>query len=325
MIQTYKPGQTVKINFQFFDNQQVPVKMDNDLVLLNIGEEGRHSWYLKDAPMTYNPQTYFYEYVVVVPEHTPFGLYPMSATWTILTVPQTQTRDIRIWGGYITVEELKHTSVWFDFSKYSDEELEELTTLAKDMIDAYCDYERWVEIITQKWETIVDNLGRIYLRFKRKPVISVNYLRVRVPASTSIVLFTRYLDLFPDQWYAYYPISTAYWASAVGTYPLLVLGTMDKLLYVVDYKVDPFVPPMVKRASAIICANFLKSDFYRTQTWMPWTVWPVNIFKSGAYYVGFDTKSLYKTWKWYWGGQFLTPDVQEILDRYKYMKNNSIF
>ena len=131
--------------------------------------------------------------------------------------------------------------------------------------------------------------------------------------------------MFSDQGYAYYPISTAYWASAVGTYPLIVLWYMDKLLYLVDYKVDPFIPPIIKRASGMIIANFLKSDFYKQNIWMPWLTWPVNIFKSGAYYVGIDTRSTYKTGKGYANGAILTPDVQELLDRYKYMKNNSFF
>ena len=87
-------------------------------------------------------------------------------------------------------------------------------------------------------------------------------MKVRVPASTGIELTPSYLDLFADQGYGYYPISTAYGASAVGTYPLIVLGYMDKLLYYVEYKVESNIPFLIKHASILIAQNVLNADYY---------------------------------------------------------------
>ena len=118
-------------------------------------------------------------------------------------------------------------------------------------------------------------------------------MKVWVPASVGIELTVDYLDLFSAQGYGYYPISTAYGASAVGTYPLIVLGHMDKLLYRVEYEVDPNVPYIIKHASMMICMSILSADYYYTNLGVADIAGPVTSFKTGSYMVDFDTAGNY--------------------------------
>ena len=334
MLKTYLPWDIAHLVFEFTDGNWNSVQADSD-VLVSVGENGKSTVLLKDGVCTlvindtntnYLPhvQKYTYVYDLLIPKETPLGSYITTVTATVWTENRTQITDLEIWGAYVTVTELKASKIWFDFSTYSDEQLQYAILLAKELIEAYCDRERWKSVVTQKGETVVDNLWRIYFRFRSKPVIKVNSIRVRVPASTGIDLIPTYLDLFENQGYGYYPISTAYWASAVGTYPLIVLGFMDKLLYYIEYEADPNIPFLIKHASMLICTNVLKADYYYNSLWIADVIGPVTDFKSGSYSVQFDTGDTYHGKGYQWG-QFLSPDVQELLDRFKVMKSNSMF
>jgi len=332
MIKTYLPGDTAHLSFQFSDSNGNSVQANSD-VIINVWENWQTTVLLEnwiatlvmwDANSNNYPHVPVYNYVydLKLSKETPLGAYPITVTATVWTEERTLVTQLVVWWAYASIEEIKASKIGFDFSVYSDEQLTYASLLSKELIESYCDRQRWLWTVVQKWETVVDNLGRIYLRFKSKPVVKVNYIKVRVPASVWIVLTPSYLDLFEQQGYAYYPISTAYWASAVGTYPLIVLGHMDKLLYRVEYDVDPNVPFIIKHASMIICANILKADYYYNSLGIADVIWPVTNFKTGSYQVQFDTGDTYH-WKWYQGWQFLSPDVQELLDRYKVMKSNS--
>jgi hypothetical protein len=331
-MRTYLPWDTATLSFQFQNLAGQLVQADGD-VTLNVWEDGRTTVLLTDGVCTLvvwdnnnniqpHNETYTYQYELFIPKETPTGNYPTTVTATINGVVTKQMSVLEIWGAYVTIDELKNSKTGFDFSTYSNEQLTYASLFAKEIIESYCDRQRWKHKYVQKGETVVDNLWRIYIRFRAKPVERVTYMKVRVPASTGIELTPSYLDLFSDQWYGYYPISTAYWASAVGTYPLIVLGHMDKLLYRVEYEADQNIPYIIKHASILICQNLLNADFYYNSLGIADVNGPVKEFKTGSYEVQFDTGWTY-TGKGYQGGTFLTPDVQELLDRFKVMKNNS--
>lgn len=334
MIKTYLPWDIAHLSFQFTDSNGNSVQADSD-VLINVWGNGISTVLLEnwiatlvmgDANSNNYPHVpvYNYNYDLPLDKGLPLGNYPITVTTIIGTETRTLVTHLVVGWCYVTVEELKASKIGFDFTTYTDDQLTYALLLSKELIESYCDRQRWLGTVTQKGETVVDNLGRIYLRFKSKPVIKVNYLKVRVPASVGIVLTPSYFDLFEQQGYGYYPISTAYGASAVGTYPLIVLGHMDKLLYRVEYDVEPNIPHIIRHTSMLICANALKADYYYNSLGIADVIWPVTNFKSGSYQVQFDTGDTYHG-KWYQGGQFLTPDIQELLDRYKVMKSNSMF
>ena len=334
MLKTYLPWDIATLSFKFTDANWKSVQSDTD-VILNVGEEWQTTVLLKDGVCTlvtadintnYAPHSddYSYKYELPIPRDVPLRSYPVTVTATIAGVERTQITELEIGWAYVTVDELRNAKIGFDFSTYSDPQLTYAILLAKELIEAYCDREwgKWVYV--EKGETVVDNLWRIFLRFKDKPVTKVTYATVWVPASVEIELTTTYLDLFPSKGYGYYPISTAYGASAVWTYPLIVLGYMDKLLYWIEYEAESNIPYLIKHASMLICTNVLKADYYYNSLGIADVIWPVTNFKSGTYQVQFDTGDTYKGKGYEWG-QFLTPDVQELLDRFKVMKNNGMF
>jgi len=320
-MRTYHSGDTIRIEFTFYNNQNLPAQTDAG-VLLTIGEPWITAMPVVDAPMNFDSERTCYTFDWLVPANMVDGLYHASGKGLVATKPQEQSEDISLWSSYVTADEIRLAKVWFDFSKYSDAELNYAASLARELLDSYLDTAFWHFYAVQKWQTTVDKQWRIFMRFRYRPIKKVTYMKVRVPWSTEVVCFPTYMDLFEREGYGYYPISTAYWASAVGTYPLIVLGHTDKLHYTVKYEVDSDVPMVVKQAIALICMNILKSDFYLGQTGIVGVVWNVNSFTSGEYSVNFWNNNATYNWKGYAGGIYLTPAVQELLDRLKVMKTN---
>lgn len=243
-----------------------------------------------------------------------------QAVWTTYVWP---SQAISTWA-LMTVNELLAIPTWVDLSGYTSDQLNFWLEIWKGLIEDYTGRIFWYGTYTDKWETVVDRSGRIVLTTKALPIETVQSVFVWVPGTQKIELQVPYLDIFADKGYMYYNTQSSIGTAMHSAYPSVVLTRADKVSYEIAYETSASIPTMLKQALALIVWNLAKKNKIMQETWVSWVASSISSFKSWDYSVHFwqDTSRSQYTPQGRGTDDLISPDVMEILKKYKFIKQN---
>lgn len=319
-MRVYSKGDTVEFTYQYLDSG-TPVLTGNPvLITIQLG----NTIVLDRATMTVDAPNLQYTYSWVVPMTAEFWEYSVHVEGEFNTVPFQEWLDSFLVGySYVSYQDILNTPVGFDFSTYSQAQLETLAEIATDMINNYLNRDLLPGRKVKQGETTVTAEGYVYIKAYERPILEVYEAKIRVPWSAKIDLEPSYFELFKQQGYMYYPIRTAF-ATSLLNYPTIVVGSAEKLIYEIDYEVGWSIPWPIKYATVMALGNLLLSDFYLNSTGAPSNASTVDSFTSGKYTVNYgsnsNTMGMKDTGNW---DRIITPDIMAILKKYKSIGQNT--
>ena len=225
----------------------------------------------------------------------------------------------------MTASEILAIPLGTDLSGYTEDQINFWSEIATTMIEDYTGRTFGVWTFSEQWETVVDRRGRIIITTKAVPLETVELAQVWVPWSQVIDLNTQYLDIYKEKGYMYYNTQASIGWAMHSAYPSVVLTRADKVSYKISYTTSSSgIPSVVKQALAIIVWNLAKKNKIMQDTGVSGITGSLSSFRSGDYVVNFakdSTRNNYSP-QGRWTDDVLTPDVMEILKRYKFIKQN---
>lgn len=274
---------------------------------------------VENASMTYVDGAYTYSYTI------PIG--GQKGKYDVLGVGDNWGSPINIYGtGFrvgdtmvVSLSEVKNSTVWFDFTQYTDAQLTEAIIVCSDILQDYLGYtlSDENETNTEKSQCVCDIQGRIVIPFLKKPIISVSSVNVRVPWTTKISLNVDHLEIYEKHGYAYYNTTSAF--ATEGTYPTIILTEYDTLTYEVVYVSWPNITGTLKYAVTLMCKNFMNMQYTFSETGVVGMWQKVSSFTSWKYTVKFGSSvnTPYTSWESYdYMDVIVTPEIRALINWY---------
>lgn len=215
---------------------------------------------------------------------------------------------------YIDVCDLKKMSLGLSLAGHSDEELEVLLVVAKELIDSYTGRVFGPGRVTERGETVVDYQGRILIPMSNFPVGTVHSVNMSAGGISPIGLNLNYTQNFYAQGYMYWHTSHSPFSNPNAGYPDIVLGYGGALTYEVDYTSTAPVPEVVKHATGLVAANLLKQNAVYKSTGAAGAEGGVVEFQSDDYRVKFAGGVYSKEGGG--GDMIMTPFIRQLLRKY---------
>lgn len=135
---------------------------------------------------------------------------------------------------------------------------------------------------------------------------------------------TQYFDVYKDKGYMYYNTQASIGWAMNSAYPSVVLTKADKISYEVVYSTASGIPLVVKQALAIVVGNLAKNNKIMQETGVSGISGSLASFRSGDYTVNFGKDTSRNGYRPHGRGtdSLVTPEVMEILQRYRFIKQN---
>ena len=208
---------------------------------------------------------------------------------------------------FITVDELKTSSLGYDFTVFTQGELEAYISVAQYMIEKYCNRFFGNGVFTEKNETMVDREGQMLIETKNKPIAEVLELSV-INTQTN---YREELDVSKIELFAY---------EGFGKYNRSV--QTPRVIYEIKYKVTEGVPNIIQQAVIMLVGNILKDEYSKNKGGSANPGGIIKKFTSGKYSEEyFDVTESMGTQSSS-NNHYFTPVLQAMLDPFKTVNQN---